>query len=185
MRHGKETAVVWFNGPSVRQFLDIPRQPLEIGCNFIEQHRAVDHVCAYDRPVIQRLDSEGLNPNVTYWTRRNYQNQSWNTVASNVSHGEWRHHTGFCSGTLALTLAIQFGCRKINLLGLDWQRTNHSIYDEQYPWRSFPPTKHNTHKLRFLRHVSEITQLNVIHDQPRDFGFPLLWTSAKEFMDTI
>lgn len=182
---GKETATVWFNGPSVRQFLDMPRQPMEIGCNFIEQHRSVDHVCAYDRPVIERLTKRGLTDHVSYWTRTLHRRDPWKTVESKITYGEWRHHTGFCSGTLALALALQLGCERINLLGLDWQATNQSIFDKQYEWRAFPPTKHNRQKLNFLRHISEITQLRVIHETPRAFGDRITWLEPDKFLQSI
>ena len=39
MREDGKTATVWFNGPSARDLYHVKRQPLEIGCNFIEQHR--------------------------------------------------------------------------------------------------------------------------------------------------
>jgi len=89
---------------------------------------------------------------------------------------------GFCSGTLALALAVQLGCQKITLLGLDWLETNQSIYDADYEWRANQPTKHSTHKIRFLTHISEITQLSVIHDRPREFGERITWINPLDFL---
>lgn len=185
MMDGKETATVFFNGPSVGQLLDIPRQPLEIGCNFIEQHRQVDHVCAYDRPVIDRLTAGGLTPDVGYWTRRQHQRDPWRTVESQITYGTWRHHTGFCSGTLALALAVQLGVKRIVLLGLDWQETNASIFDHRYEWRANQPIKHNRQKQDFLRHISEITQLDVVHDRPREFSDRISWIPTSDFLLSI
>jgi hypothetical protein len=184
MREDGKTATVWFNGPSVRQFLDIPRQPLEIGCNFIEQHRNVDHVCAYDGPVIKALNDR-LTDGVQYWTRRNFVSDRWQQVSAPIDHGEWRHHTGFCSGTLALALAVSLGSKTITLMGLDWLDTNESIYDSKYEWRKRQPTKHSNHKLNFLRTVSEIVHLQVIHSNPRQFGDRIEWIDPKCFLQSI
>lgn len=185
MQTDGKTATVFFNGPSVRQFLDIPRQSLEIGCNFIEQHRAVDHVCAYDRPVIESLTRRGLTQGVGYWTRTQHQRAPWRTVGAHTTSGTWRHHTGFCSGTLALALAVQLRVERIVLLGLDWQETNASIFDHRYEWRANQPIKHNRHKQDFLQHISEMTQLDVVHDRPRGFGDRIQWIRSDDFLRSI
>ena len=52
-------SIVWWNGPSVKQFYNIPPQECEIGCNFILDHRKVHHVCCYDKPTMDIIDKKG------------------------------------------------------------------------------------------------------------------------------
>jgi len=171
--------VVFFNGPSVRQFLNMPRQRLEIGCNFIEQHRAVHHVCAYDQQVIQRLNRQ-LNPNVQYWTRRSFSDGTWRLVPAEMRVGEFRHHVGFCSGTLALALAHHMGCDHVYLLGCDWQVTNASVFDDRYHWRQHQPNKTSRHKLKFLHTLGDLMRITVVHDEPRELA-GVEWMTVNDF----
>ena len=185
MSDGNKKGVVWFNGPSAVDLHHIKTQPLEIGCNFIESRRKVNHVCAYDGPTIKALNEKKLTTGVKYWTRKPFQNEPWNLVESKLSNGEFKHHTGFCSGTLALSLAIQLGCTEILLLGLDWKETNRSIFDDDYVWRKNHPEKHNLHKLNFLRKISEVADLTVVHKRPKNFGNRIKWINPADFLDSI
>jgi hypothetical protein len=181
MTAGKETAVVFFNGPSVRQFLDIPRQPLEIGCNFIEQHRPVDHVCAYDRQVIDRLTKRGLNDQVCYWTRRHYTTEHFKLVP--IDDFGFRHRAGFDSGTMALSLALTLGCAEINILGFDWHLTNDSIYDPNYTWRNgHRPIKFTLAKKNFIEDLAQEIRINIVHDTVRERYRNVNWIAPGDFM---
>jgi hypothetical protein len=160
--------VVWFNGPSVRQFLDMPRQPLEIGCNFIEQHRDVDHVCAYDRQVIDRLTKRGLNEQVSYWTRAAMASSSFQTFSS--------VHQCWDSGTLAVLLAHHLGVASIHILGCDWHHTNDSIFDQRYTWRRHQPKKASLAKYKLLERLHPHMSINVVTDRP--------WRMAVNFVST-
>lgn len=173
--------MVWFNGPSVRQFLDMPRQSLEIGCNFIEQHRDVDHVCAYDRPVIDRLTKRGLNQHVNYWTRRHYSTEHFKMVP--IERFGFRHGAGFDSGTLALSLALTFGCESVTLLGFDWHITNDSIYDPKYTWRNGQrPIKFTLAKKKFIEDLGKEIEIKIVHDTVRDKYKNVNWIATRDFM---
>lgn len=181
MQTDGKTATVWFNGPSVRQFLDIPRQPLEIGCNFIEQHRSVDHVCAYDRPVIDRLTKRGLDQRVRYWTRRHYTTEHFKLVP--IDDFGFRHGAGFDSGTLALSLALTLGCTEITLLGFDWHLTNDSIYDHRYTWRNGQrPVKFTLAKKNFIEDLGREMRINIVHDKVREKYKNVNWIAPGDFM---
>lgn len=160
-------ATVWWNGPSVKQFYKIKAQPLEIGCNFILDNRKVHHVCVYDQPTIKAI-GENTHKDVQYWTRRLYVSGAWQTFKSDISHKKLRNMNGYCSGTMALVLALQLGATEIDLLGCDWTLTNNSVYDKQYTWRAFPPTKHNREKFKLFGYLSEMVKLTVVHDTPRE-----------------
>jgi len=185
MLDGKETAVVWFNGPSARDLHHIPRQQLEIGCNFIEQHRVVDHVCCYDLPVMRELTQRGANEGVSYWTRRRFGTKMFQTFDSGIRYRQFQNVNGFCSGTLALALAHHLGVRSVFLLGMDWQITNESLYDDRYTWRAFQPNKTSRSKWDFLEVASRVMEITVVHDQPREFAGDLGWMDVAAFRDGV
>ena len=176
------TATVFWNGPSVKQFYHIPPQPLEIGCNFILDHRLVHHVCAYDMPTINSL-GDRTHVDVKYWTRRMYASGVWQIFKSTVNHERHRNINGYCSGTMALVLALQLGATAIDLLGCDWTITNNSIYDEKYTWRAFPPTKHNKEKFKLFEMLSDIVPITVVHAQPREIlGNHVHWCKPEDYL---
>tara|TARA_Y100001938_G_scaffold24034_1_gene31480 strand:- start:938 stop:1486 length:549 start_codon:yes stop_codon:yes gene_type:complete len=181
MREDGKTATVWFNGPSVRQFLDMPPQPVEIGCNFIEQHRRVDHVCAYDRPVIEKLTKAGLREHVQYWTRRHFKTERFREVP--IDQFGFKHGAGFDSGTLALSVAFVLGCEKITLLGFDWHITNDSLYDQDYTWRNGKrPIKFTLAKKNFIEELGEKMHIEIVHDDVRDKYKNVSWIPTKDFI---
>jgi len=167
MMSGKETAVVWFNGPSARELHSIPRQPLEIGCNFIEQHRDVDHVCAYDRQVIDIL-AKRPDPGVQYWTRRAMARGGFNFFDS--THQCWD------SGTLAVVLAHHMGMTGIHVVGCDWHHTNDSIFDQSYTWRRHKPKKASLAKYKLLERLHPHMRITIVTDTP--------WRMAVDFMSS-
>ena len=95
-------SIVWFNGPSVKQFYNIPPQPLEIGCNFILDHRKVHHVCCYDQPAMQILAETPIE-GVKYWTRRIFGGPFWNHFKSEIHHKRYRNS----KKSLVITMASQ------------------------------------------------------------------------------
>ena len=66
--------IVWWNGPSFRHTMHIPPQEMEIGCNFIQNHRPVRHVCAFDRQCVERIKNK---PDVKFWTRASVVNDRY------------------------------------------------------------------------------------------------------------
>jgi hypothetical protein len=173
MMAGKETAVVFFNGPSVRQFLDIPRQPLEIGCNFIEQHRDVDHVCAFDQQCVDLIQPQ---PGVRYWTRSRCRTETWQDVKSGVPY--------YDSGTLALVVASQVCDGRIYVVGCDWGESNGSIYDRLYTWRRHQPGKQSTEKVRIIQRLAREHELVFVHERHKaQFGADVKWIGPKRFLE--
>jgi hypothetical protein len=172
MMAGEETAVVWFNGPSVRQFLDIPRQPLEIGCNFIEQHRDVDHVCAYDRQCIERIAQRS---GVQYWTRQAMRSGSWPAPEST--------YQPFDSGTLAVVVAHQLRVKQINIMGCDWQHTNESVFDGAYTWRNYQPKKASLPKQKLLERIHLSVPITIVTDRP--WRMAVNFQSPKDYLGSI
>ena len=147
--------IVWFNGPSVRQFLQVPRQDLEIGCNFIERLRSVDHVCAYDRQVIDRLQ---VAPPTKYWTRPAIKNTGWETPDSKLR--------AFDSGTLGLVLAHALGLDHVYVLGCDWHTTNESVFDAVYDWRNYQPAKASLPKAKLIERINKHVAINIVTPRP-------------------
>ena len=176
------TATVFFNGPSVKQFYNIPPQPLEIGCNFILDHRKVHHVCCYDQPAMQILAKTPVE-GVKYWTRRIFGGPFWNHFKSEIHHKRYRNISGYCSGTLALVLAIHLGAKQIYLLGCDWSLTNDSVYDKKYKWRKFKPNKTSKDKFALLEMISELAELTIVHTNKRELGPKVKWITPAEFME--
>ncbi len=147
-------ALCWFNGPSARQFWDIDPFPIEIGCNFIEQHRAVHHVCAYDQDVIQRTVPRDQ---VRYWTRKNMATDLYHVVPSEVSYS--------CSGTMAVRLAVHLGAQHVYVIGCDWEHTDSSVFDGQYTWRSHAPKKFTNARRKTLESTCQEVSLTVVGDR--------------------
>ena len=164
--------IVWFNGPSARAFHHIPAQSLEIGCNFILNHRYVHHVCAYDQQCVDRIP---LKDGVQYWTRRRCQNTQFNLVDSTIPY--------YDSGTLALVLANTLTAEPIYLLGCDWGQTNASVYDKLYVWRQHQPVKTTNEKFKVLRQVAQQQELYIVHETHQtEFGADIKWLGPKQFL---
>ena len=157
--------IVWFNGPSAKSLHGIPPQALEIGCNFIERHRPVDHVCAYDRQVLEAIRPK---QQIQYWTRRAMSHANFRQV-------EYRHEI-FCSGTLALSLARQLELDHTYVIGCDWQHTNASVYDDLYTWRNYQPKKNSIPRGKLLERMHPHMPITMVTDRP--------WRMAVDFIST-
>lgn len=117
--------LVWFNGPSSKNLhTTIPHQSNEIGCNYIRQHRLVNHVVVFDcalRPNIL------IDPGVTYYGCNGHkQLPHWQEVLYTTL--DQPHN----SGLLAVRLAMNLNFSTVYILGCDWGDNNHSIFDAQY-----------------------------------------------------
>lgn len=171
--HGKK-AIVWWNGPSVRQFLDIPNQPLEIGCNFIEQHRDVQHVCAFDQQCVDLIEPQ---PGVRYWTRRRCENEQFLAPDTDQAYHD--------SGTLALRVAERLA-DTIVVVGCDWGESNGSIYDSEYTWRDHQPGKQTKDKLKIIHSIAQQRELIFVHERHKPyFGAEVKWMGPKRFLELI
>lgn len=171
MLNGKETAVVWFNGPSARDLHHIAAQHREIGCNYIQTHRSVHHVCAYDRPVMERI---ALLPPTQYWTRPAMQRPGWRILHSPKEY--------FCSGTMAIGLARELGYRDVFVVGCDWDQNDISIYDHIYQ-RPRPPRKKSIPRRRYIEQVHRDIGLVFVSDHRVDMQVDQI--SHKEFLRNI
>ena len=169
---GKENTYVWFNGPSA---VDLYHTPpcFEIGCNFISERRSVDHVCAYDGEVMNRLR---VTQGVQYWTRRNYTNDTWRMVDTDYKYS--------CSGTMALQLAVNLGRRDVYLLGCDWTHTDASVFDEQYEWRKQLPKKVNDVRIKMVERLAPMVGLTHVTDRPPIFA-GVGTMSTRNFLDVM
>lgn len=170
MSSGKK-AIVWFNGPSSQALHHIQPQHREIGCNYIQTHRSVHHVCAYDRPVIQRID---LVKPTQYWTRPAMQQAGWRILHSPKEY--------FCSGTMAIGLARELAYTDVYVIGCDWDQNNISIYDHIYQ-RIRPPKKKSIPRRRYIEQVHRDIGLVFVSDHRIDMQVNQI--STKEFLKKI
>ena len=115
------TAVIWFNGPSRKSYLDIEKKYTEFGCNHIRRDRKVDHVCVYDPVTIQFIETE---PEVKYWTRNGWnQSPGFEQVIYSMSNQPQN------SGMMAVRCALNLGYKKLYIIGCDWGVTDDSVYE--------------------------------------------------------
>jgi len=157
-------ALVWFNGPSSLQFLDLPRQPLEIGCNHFYDLRAVDHICCLDERMKHTIKQR---PSVKYWCKFGYASPGWSEVSYVMAQ---QPET---SGMLAVRLAINLGCHKIRIVGCDWGLDNASIFEGQYK-NSRPGNKYNNDAKRILREWSRHRDIKFVHPGRPDVPLAVL-----------
>jgi len=168
--------IVWWNGPSFRHTMHIPPQEMEIGCNFIQNHRPVRHVCAFDRQCVERIKNK---PDVKFWTRASVVNDRYPHFKHLQSETNY-----YDSGTLALAVAMKHCVGPVYLVGCDWGETNSSIYDKLYTWRAQRPGKQTTAKCKLIEHMSKQIELIFVHDRPKDcFGSQVKWIKIADFLD--
>jgi hypothetical protein len=162
--------LIWFNGPSMRDWLHVPRQGIEIGCNYIRRDRPVDHVVCYDWQMLTRIEPES---GVTRWCRDGFASQykGWSEI----------HLPQHClpeqSGTLAVTLAVDYlKSEKIIIVGCDWGLSTQSAYDYGIGRRSV--IKHTNHQSRVLERLStRHGDISLVGDEPRDVAIPHITSS--------
>ena len=117
--------LVWFNGPSSLDLhKSIPPQTQEIGCNYIRQHRPVNHVVVFDTVLRPNIN---IDPGVTYYGCNGHkQLPHWQEVLYTTL--DQPHN----SGLLAVRLAMKLLFETIYILGCDWGSSNQSIFDNRY-----------------------------------------------------
>tara|TARA_R100001594_G_scaffold135249_1_gene176854 strand:- start:293 stop:799 length:507 start_codon:yes stop_codon:yes gene_type:complete len=112
--------IVWFNGHSAKTFLHtLPKQQLEIGCNYIYKDRAVDHVCVYDWQMFKNIKSGPYK----LWCRNGQKDPRFQEV---IYSAKDQPHS---SGVMALRLAINLNLNHVYVIGCDWGISSKSIYD--------------------------------------------------------
>jgi len=168
--------LVFFNGPSVTQFHQLPKRFTEIGCNFIQRHRAVDHVCCFDH---QMKPQVSVTPPAIYYCRNGHRGGGWGEVV-------WSSHESVQnSGMMAVRLAIHLRFQRIWVLGCDWGSTTISIYDDIYHGDKALPRAPGRRKFTngALRQMEEwMTKrgVQIVSDRQEPFRLPVV--SVTDFL---
>ena len=167
----KDKAIVWFNGPSRDQFLNIKKQPIEIGCNYILRDRDVHHVVCYDWQMLDKIEKDDAH---TYWCRDGMAAQypGWKEIPAPFQRRPEQ------SGTLAVTLAVDIlKVTDICIVGLDWGISTQSVYD--YGAGRNGTKKHTVGQVRILQKLAERADIKIVADKTRDCNLPHI--SHEEF----
>lgn len=156
--------IIWFNGPSQTQLATtLPRQSIEIGCNYIEQTRPVDAVAAFDIDVVQQIKT---NPTTQYYTRADAHLANWQLVDNHIV-------SGANSGILACWIAVNcFPKQKIYIIGCDWGLTDDSSFDHIY--QKGPRRKYTNHSRKKIQMLFKHHDVEVVHDQQPDVPLPII-----------
>ena len=156
--------VIWFNGPSQKDLVQtLPRQPIEIGCNYIEKLRPVDAVAAFDIGVVEQIK---MQEGVEYYTRSDAQMPNWNIIVNQtVSGGN--------SGVLACWVAIEkYPQQPVYILGCDWGINDVSSFDHIY--QTGPRRKYTTHSKKKIENLFKNWEVYVVHDGNPDVSLPVM-----------
>ena len=147
--------IVWFNGLSQRQLIDIPKRGLEIGCNYIRRVRPVDFVVAYDADVINKIQREDR---VVYYTRPDFAvGDEWLKIGDHTTQG-------LNSGCLAVLLATKLSAKTIYIIGCDWGLNLKTVFD----YGKGEQRKYNNQQKKFLRRLAKDHHIVVVNDQKVD-----------------
>jgi hypothetical protein len=162
--------IIWFNGPSRQRLIDkFQLQPTEIGCNFIRQDRAVQHVCVFDRSLWPKITHE---QSVRYYTNIAWAKSPWDSA----QHG-WAHASN--SGTLAVVVARRLSVEPIYIIGCDWGLNQESVYDYQ----KTSQRKYSNSCKTVLNVIHKEAKITVVHDLRPDVDQPIM--STDQFLDLI
>tara|TARA_S200002703_G_scaffold84090_1_gene72481 strand:+ start:8018 stop:8542 length:525 start_codon:yes stop_codon:yes gene_type:complete len=164
--------LIWFNGPSRDKFINrLPRQPMEIGCNYIESVRPVDHVCAFDIKVANDIK---LRANTQYHTRPQATIPGWNIIHDTRTDGG-------NSGVLACLVASQLPSEPIYIIGCDWGITDTSSDDHIY--QTGPKRKYTNNIKKSIGVILEGMEVWIVNDLKPDVPFNII--STDKFLSTI
>lgn len=165
--------IIWFNGPSRDKLINkLPRQPMEIGCNYIESVRPVDVVCAFDVKVVEDIKQ---NDGVHYFTRPEATVPRWRVVTDSLT-------SGGNSGVLACLVATKFYHPKtIFILGCDWGLTDNSSDDHIY--QTGPKRKYTNNIKKSISVILKGTDVRIVNDLKPDVPFNII--STDQFLSTI
>jgi hypothetical protein len=156
--------VIWFNGPSQKDLVEtLPRQQIEIGCNYIEKFRPVDAVAAFDIGVVEKIK---MKENVQYYTRSDSQMPNWNIIVNQIV-------SGGNSGVLACWVAVEkYPKQPVYILGCDWGINDNSSFD--YIYKTGPKTKYTTHSKKKIENLFKNWEVYVVHDGNPDVSLPVI-----------
>ena len=160
----KVQAVIWFNGADHRRWLDLPRQPLEIGCNYFADVRLVDHICCFD----QRMKSVIVKkPGITYWCKNGQKGDGWDEVHYPMTEEPEN------SGMMAIKLAMNLGCDSVRVIGCEWGINDSSVFESQYR-NARPGRKYDNHSRYLLREWSRRIDIKFVSDLEIDVPVPVV-----------
>lgn len=160
--------IVWFNGHSQRRLLDLPKQGLEIGCNYIRRVRPVDFVVAYDPDVINNIEREDK---VVYYTRPNYASlPTWQAIGG-------INQEGLNSGCLAVLLATKLTHKPIYIIGCDWGLNLETVFD----YGKGQQRKYNNQQKKFIKQLARHNEIVVVNDDKVDVAVPVI--TKKRFLE--
>lgn len=164
-------AIIWFNGPSSRELMHMPKTTTEIGCNHIYRLRPVDHVVCYDWEVLGSIPQG----NYQRWCRNGIKHPDFEEITYVMTEQPQQ------SGLLAVHLAIKLRMDKVYILGCDWGITDKSIfrYDTLHP----SPVKYNNNAKRLLKTLSQKINLVVVNRSIPDVDVPVL--STDRFLEDL
>lgn len=164
--------IIWFNGPSRDKLIKtLPRQPIEIGCNYIQEVRDVDHVCAFDIKVVGDIK---MKPNTQYHTRHEGQFPGWQIVDNHLT-------SGGNSGLLACCVASTIAKDKIYIIGCDWGLTDNSSDDHIY--QTGPKRKYTNNIKKSISLILKGMEVWIVNDLKPDVPFNII--STDQFLSTI
>ena len=162
--------LIWFNSPAIKDLVrKVPKQPNEIGCNFIFTERSVDHCCVFDARTRDQIDQEfkapnppnqPKTPNCRFWTRNGLRNERFTEV---ITPNRLAPQD---SGTLAVALAIFYlKAKSIEIIGCGWHKNDTaSLFDGHY-----------THNKRFEKGSN--TKIQLLRTYQQEFGVPISFVS--------
>ena len=142
--------IIWFNHPDVKPLAkQLPRQPVEIGCNFFYWIRPVHHICAYDHVMRDRITEDTKDTKnffFTFWTRNGHRTKQFDEVVTPLRLAPQD------SGTLAVYLAIRYlKAKQVTIVGCGWHKPDtSSLFDAHYTHRK-DASKVSNPKIKLLR----------------------------------
>ena len=164
--------IIWFNGPSRDKLINrLPRQPLEIGCNYIQDVRDVDVVCAFDYKVVEDIK---ILPHIRYYTRPDAFNANWNKI-------DHPYTSGGNSGLLACVVASEMPKESIYIIGCDWGLTDNSSDDHIY--QKGPMRKYTNNIKKSIAVILKNNDVHIVNDLQPDVPFNII--STDQFLSTI
>jgi len=162
--------IIWFNGPSRQKLIDkFPIQSTEIGCNFIRQDRAVQHVCIFDRSLWSKITHDD---GVKYYTHPAWQKTPWHTASHPFAEAA-------NSGMLAVMVAYRLSTDPIYILGCDWGLTKQSVYE----YSRKEQIKYGNLTKKSLNTINKERDIFVVHDSRPDVDQNIITTD--KFLDLI
>jgi|TARA_R110000824_G_scaffold43061_3_gene126093 hypothetical protein len=159
--------IVWLNGASRKGLEDkFPLQDIEIGCNYIRRDRKVNHVIAFDQPIVKAL-SQNLEEGVKYYTR-----SEWGKPGQWITVKQWKTVDPMNSGMMALLLATRLSKEDIYILGMDWGLSDISVYD--YGKNKESIIKYTNGCKRQVKTLSETHKIIAVHNGLPDIDIPII-----------